>query len=76
MREVRILPERDDVYPGTADELSQTPLSLAAHERIVNLPLRETDFAPRYTAISQPTELSATKPSELSGPPFKRTRRS
>ena len=75
---VRILLERDDVNPGIADKYGRTPLSWAAqngHERIINLLRRQTDSIPRYVASSQSTELFSTKPSELFGPPFKRTRR-
>jgi len=75
---VRMLLARSDVNPGTADRHGQTPLSQAArngHQRILELLKSRVESTPRYAASLQPRALLSSEPSELSEPPFKRTRR-
>ena len=68
---VKILLERSGVNPSRVDRDGRTPFSWAApngHQGIADLLWGRTNFIPRYTAILQPTKLSSTGSSKVSGP--------
>jgi len=75
---VSILLERNDLDPDKPDKYGQTPLWRAAkngHETILKLLRSRGSFVSRSVGGAPPTVFFPAEQSELSEPPFKRTRR-